>query len=192
MKTIKGTLTEQNLLKAFAGESQVRNRYTYFSEIAHAEGYEQIAAIFEETSLHEKEHAKRFFNYLEGGEVAVTASFHAGIIGSTKDNLVSAATGEYDEWSILYPAYAEVAQSEGFYDIAETFRQICVGERGHEARYLQLLERLDRGDFFVREEPTIWFCRNCGYVSAKSNKAPELCPACKHPKSYFEPQRYNY
>ncbi|MFI3319690.1 MAG: rubrerythrin [Rikenellaceae bacterium] len=192
MKSIKGTLTEQNLLKSFAGEGQARNRYTYFASVAKKEGYEQISAIFTETADQEKEHAKKFFKYLEGGEVTITASFPAGAIRSTHDNLMEAASGENEEWNILYPEFAKVAESEGFMEIAETFRQIAIAESEHEYRYLKLLQRINDGNFFERKEATRWQCRNCGYVSAESTTAPDLCPACKHPQAYFEPKRENY
>ncbi len=192
MKSIKGTLTEQNLLKSFAGEGQARNRYTYFASVAKKEGYEQIAAIFTETADQEKEHAKKFFKYLEGGEVTITASFPAGAIRSTHDNLMEAASGENEEWNILYPEFAKVAETEGFMEIAETFRQIAIAESEHEYRYLKLLQRINDGNFFERKEPTRWQCRNCGYVSEESTTAPDLCPACKHPQAYFEPKRENY
>lgn len=191
MKTIKGTQTEQNLLKAFAGESQARNRYTYFASKAKKEGYEQIAAIFTETADQEKEHAKRFFKYLEGGEVTITAAFPAGVIGSTQENLLAAAQGEHEEWADLYPQFAEVADAEGFPEIAETFRRVSVAEAEHERRYLKLLSRLSEGDFFRRDGKIWWQCRNCGYV-CEASEAPEMCPACQHPKAYFEPRRENY
>lgn len=191
MKTIKGTQTEQNLLKAFAGESQARNRYTYFASKAKKEGYEQIAAIFTETADQEKEHAKRFFKYLEGGEVTITAAFPAGVIGSTQENLLAAAQGEHEEWADLYPQFAEVADAEGFPEIAETFRRVSVAEAEHERRYLKLLSRLSDGDFFRRDGKIWWQCRNCGYV-CEASEAPEMCPACQHPKAYFEPRRENY
>lgn len=191
MKSIKGTRTEQNLLKAFAGESQARNRYTYFASVAKKEGYEQIAAVFTETAEQEKEHAKRFFKFLEGGMVEITASYPAGKIGTTQENLLAAAEGENEEWSQLYPDFAQVAEEEGFDEIATAFRMIATVETEHERRYLKLLSRLSDGDFFERDGKIWWQCRNCGYV-VEAKKAPELCPACKHPQAYFEPKRENY
>jgi rubrerythrin len=187
-KSIKGTLTEQNLLKAFAGESQARSRYTFFASVAKKEGYEQIAAIFTETAEQEKEHAKRFFKFLEGGMLEITASFPAGIIGTTNENLAAAAAGENEEWTELYPKFADVAESEGFNAIAATFRNIAKVEAEHEKRYLKLLERVTDEKVFERDEEIEWQCRNCGYVH-KGNKAPEACPACLHPKAYFEPKK---
>lgn len=192
MESIKGTATELNLLKAFAGESQARNRYTYFASVAKKEGYVQISALFEETANQEKEHAKMFFKYLKGGEVTITATFPAGVIGTTAENLKAAADGEYEEWAEIYREGAEVAQSEGFPQIAETFRQISVAEREHEDRYRRLLARIEAGNFFEREEEQVWQCRNCGYISESSDTAPKVCPACKHPQAHFEPKRENY
>ncbi|MFR9554335.1 MAG: rubrerythrin [Rikenellaceae bacterium] len=192
MVTVKGTLTEQNLLKAFAGESQARNRYTFFASRAKKEGYEQIAGTFQETADQEKEHAEMFFKYLEGGEVVITASFPAGEILTTAENLRQAAEGEYEEWDVLYKEAAEVADREGFPEIAETFRRIAMVEMQHEKRYRKLLERLEAGNFFEREEPVVWQCRNCGYVTEESDTAPTLCPACKHAQAYFEPKKENY
>ncbi len=192
MASVKGTLTEQNLLKAFSGESQARNRYTFFASKARKEGYEQIAGVFQTTADQEKEHAETFFKYLEGGELTITASFPAGIISTTAENLQEAAAGEYDEWYNLYKEGAEVADKEGFPEIAETFRRIAMVESEHEKRYRKLLERLESGDFFTREESTVWQCRNCGYVTDESSTAPTLCPACKHPQAYFEPKAENY
>jgi rubrerythrin len=190
-KSIKGTKTEQNLLKAFAGESQARTRYTFFAGVAKKEGYEQIAAVFTETAEQEKEHAKRFFKFLEGGMLEITASFPAGIIGTTKENLTAAAAGENEEWSELYPQFADVAEQEGFKAIAATFRNIAKVEAEHEKRYLILLERVTAEKVFEREEEIEWQCRNCGYVHT-GTKAPEACPSCLHPKSYFEPKKENY
>lgn len=192
MKSVKGTATEQNLLKSFAGESQARNRYTFFASVAKKEGYEQISGIFMETAEQEKEHAKRFFKYLEGGDVTITASYPAGIISTTAENLKAAAAGEHEEWDILYADFAKVADEEGFPEIAETFRQIAKVEAEHERRYLKLLSRIEAGNFFVREEPTTWQCRNCGYVLEGTTEAPEKCPACAHPQAYFEPKKENY
>lgn len=191
MKSIKGTMTEQNLLKSFAGESQARNRYTFFASVAKKEGYEQISGIFMETAEQEKEHAKRFFKYLEGGDLTITASYPAGVIGTTAENLLAAAQGEHEEWDVLYAEFAEVADKEGFPEIAETFRQIATVEAEHEKRYLKLLSRITDGDFFVRDNEIWWQCRNCGYV-LKAKEAPLKCPACAHPQAYFEPKKENY
>ena len=191
MESIKGTLTEQNLLKAFAGESQARNRYTYFASVAKKEGYEQIAAVFTETAEQEKEHAKRFFKYLEGGQATITAAYPAGRIGSTPENLLAAAQGEHEEWDVLYSGFAETAEQEGFAEIANTFRQIATVEAEHERRYLKLLSRITDGNFFVRDNEIWWQCRNCGYV-CKAKEAPLKCPACAHPQAYFEPKKENY
>ncbi|MDR1130543.1 MAG: rubrerythrin family protein [Prevotellaceae bacterium] len=187
-KSIKGTKTEQNLLKAFAGESQARTRYTFFASVAKKEGYEQISAIFTETAEQEKEHAKRFFKFLEGGMLEITASFPAGIIGTTKENLAAAAAGENEEWTELYPEFANVAEEEGFNAIAAAFRNIAKVEAGHEERYLRLLKRVTEEKVFEREEEIEWQCRNCGYVH-KGASAPEACPACLHPKAFFEPKK---
>ncbi|NDV47411.1 rubrerythrin family protein [Paludibacter sp. 221] len=191
MKSLKGTQTEKNLLQSFAGESQARMRYTYFSSVAKKEGYEQIAAIFLETAEQEKEHAKKFFKYLEGGKVEFTASFPAGVIGTTAENLLAAAMGENEEWSEDYPRFAEVADQEGFPNIANTFRKIASVEAHHESRYRRLLERLENGTTFSREEETDWQCRNCGYVHT-GKEAPKACPACAHPQAYFEVEKQNY
>lgn len=190
-KTLKGTRTEQNLLKAFAGESQARSRYTFFAKQAKKEGYEQIAAVFMETAEQEKEHAKRFFKFLEGGMVEITATYPAGIIATTAENLLAAAEGELEEWDILYKEFAEVAEEEGFKRIATAFKMIGKVEAEHEARYRRLLARLNEEKFFEREEAIEWQCRNCGYVHT-GKKALENCPACDHPKSYFEPKKDNY
>lgn len=191
MKSIKGTMTEQNLLKAFAGESQARNRYTFFASVAKKEGYEQIAGVFMETAEQEKEHAKRFFKYLEGGPLTITASYPAGIIGTTTENLLAAAEGEHEEWDVLYAEFGDVAEKESFPEIANTFRQIAKVEAEHEKRYLKLLSRITDGNFFVRDNEIWWQCRNCGYV-IKAKEAPLKCPACAHPQSYFEPKKENY
>lgn len=190
-KSIKGTRTEQNLLKAFAGESQARSRYVFFASKAKKEGYEQIAGVFAETAEQEKEHAKRFFKYLEGGDATITASYPAGRIGSTPENLLAAAQGEHEEWDVLYSSFAETAEQEGFADIANTFRQIAKVEAEHESRYLKLLSRITDGNFFVRDNEIWWQCRNCGYV-CKAKEAPLKCPACNHPQAYFEPKKENY
>ena len=189
--SIKGTKTEQNLLKSFAGESQARSRYTFFASVAKKEGYEQIAGVFMETAEQEKEHAKKFFKYLEGGMGEITASYPAGIISTTAENLKAAADGENEEWADLYPEFAQIAQEEGFPQIANTFRQIAKVEAEHEARYRKLLERVETGKVFERDEEIEWQCRNCGYV-LKGKKAPMKCPACEHPQAYFEPKKNNY
>ena len=189
--SIKGTRTEQNLLKSFAGESQARSRYTFFASVAKKEGYEQIAGVFMETAEQEKEHAKKFFKYLEGGMVEITASYPAGMISTTAENLKAAADGENEEWADLYPEFAKIADEEGFPQIANTFRQIAKVEAEHEARYRTLLGRVEAGKVFEREEEIEWQCRNCGYV-IKSKKAPMKCPACEHPQAYFEPKKNNY
>ena len=190
MKSVKGTRTEKNLLTSFAGESQARNRYTYFASAAKKEGYEQIAAIFTETAEQEKEHAKRMFKYLEGGCVEITASFPAGVIGSTADNLRAAAAGENEEWSKDYPMFADIADEEGFPEIAAMYRNISVAERGHEERYLALLRNVESGKVFAKDEKTVWQCRNCGYIH-EGTEAPEACPACLHPQAYFEVKKTN-
>ncbi len=191
MKSIKGTRTEQNLLKAFAGESQARTRYTFFSSVAKKEGYEQIAAVFMETAEQEKEHAKRFFKFLEGGDLEITATYPAGKIGTTTENLLAAAKGENEEWDVLYPEFAKIADEEGFPAVAVAFRRISEVEAEHERRYLKLLSRITDGDFFKRDGEIWWQCRNCGYI-CKATEAPEICPACLHAKAYFEPMKDNY
>ncbi len=188
---LKGTQTEKNLLTAFAGESQARNRYTYFASQARKEGYEQIAAIFEETANQEKEHAKREFKFLEGGEVEIAAAFPAGVIGNTVENLKAAAAGEHYEHTEMYPGFAETAEKEGFAEIAAVFRSIAIAEERHEERYLALAKNITEGLVFKREKPVRWVCRNCGYVQ-EGPEAPELCPACAHPKSYYELEATNY
>ncbi len=190
-KSIKETRTEQNLLKAFAGESQARSRYVFFASKAKKEGYEQIAANFLETAEQEKEHAERFFKFLEGGEVAITASYPAGPIGTTQENLLAAARGENEEWDILYREFDRVAEEEGFPEIAAAFRMISVVEAEHERRYLKLLSRLTDGDFFKRDGKIRWQCRNCGYT-CEAEEAPKICPACLHAQAYFEPRKENY
>jgi rubrerythrin len=191
MGSIKGTKTEQNLLAAFAGESQARNRYTYFASVACKEGYEQIASIFLETADNEKEHAKRFFKYLEGGDVEITASYPAGIIGDTATNLESAAEGEQLEWSKLYRDSEEVARQEGFENIANQFKEIAEVEQEHEKRYRKLLQNVKQGTVFNKDEPVKWKCRNCGYIY-DGNQAPVVCPACAHPQAYYELSSENY
>jgi len=188
---LKGTQTEKNLLTAFAGESQARNRYTYFASQARKEGYEQIAAIFAETSEQEKEHAKREFKFLEGGEVEIAAAFPAGVIGSTLENLKAAAAGEHYEHTEMYPDFAETADKESFAEIAEVFRNIAVAEKRHEERYNTLAKNIADGLVFKRQKPVRWVCRNCGYVY-EGPEAPEVCPACAHPRSYYELEAANY
>ncbi len=188
---MKGTQTEKNLLKSFAGESQARNRYTYYASVAKKEGYEQIAAIFTETAEQEKEHAKRFFKYLEGGMVEITATFPAGVISTTAENLRAAADGENEEWTELYPEFASIAETEGFAEIAAVFRAIAKVEAMHEERYRKLLARVEAESVFSRDEDTEWQCRNCGYVHTGS-EAPEMCPACAHRQAYFEEKKSNY
>jgi len=191
MKSIKGTRTEQNLLKSFAGESQARNRYTYFASVAKKEGYEQIAAIFEETANQEKEHAKRMFKYLEGGMVEITATYPAGVISTTEENLKEAAGGEHEEWTELYPTFAQIAEEEGFDAIAAMYRMISIAEKGHEERYLALMHNVHENEVFDRIDEVTWQCRNCGFI-CKGRTAPELCPACLHPQAYFEVKKENY
>ena len=190
-KSVKGTKTEQNLLKAFAGESQARNRYTFFASAAKKEGYEQVAGVFLETAEQEKEHAKRFFKFLEGGMLEITAAFPAGIIGTTTQNLLAAAEGEQEEWDIIYKEFADTAEEEGFSKIATVFRMIARVEAEHEARYRKLLANILDGSIFNKEEEIEWQCRNCGYVH-KGKGAPDRCPACEHPQAYFEPKKTNY
>ena len=190
-KSLKGTKTEQNLLKAFAGESQARTRYEFFASVAKKEGLEQISAIFTETAGQEKEHAKRFFKFLEGGDVEIQATYPAGIIGNTAENLKAAAMGENEEWSILYPEFAKVAEEEGFKEIATAFKMIATVEVQHEKRYLKLLENLEKGIVFEKDGEVYWMCRNCGYIH-KGKKAPQECPACVHPQAFFEIKKENY
>ena len=188
---LKGTQTEKNLLAAFAGESQARNRYSYFASQAKKEGYEQIAAIFEETANQEKEHAKREFKFLQGGEVEITAAFPAGIIGTTIENLKAAAAGEHYETTEMYPGFAEVADKEGFAEIAAFFRSIAVAEKRHEGRYIALAKNIADGRVFKRQKTVRWVCRNCGYVH-EGAEPPDTCPACAHPQSYYELEAANY
>ncbi|HID73637.1 MAG TPA: rubrerythrin family protein [Thermoplasmata archaeon] len=185
MASVKGTRTERNLLAAFAGESQARNRYTYFAKVAKKEGYEQISAIFLETAENEREHAKRFFSYLEGGMVEIQATYPAGVIGTTLENLKAAAAGENEEHTVLYPEAARVAEEEGFPEIAALFRNVASVEVNHERRYLALIENIEKGRVFQREGTVLWKCRNCGYIH-EGPAAPEICPACRHPQAYFE------
>jgi len=191
MKSIKGTETEKNLLKSFAGESQARNRYTMFSRQAQSEGFEQIAAIFLETAEQEKEHAKRFFSFLEGGMVEITATYPAGKVGTTAENLLASANGENEEWKEIYPHFAQVAENEGFENIAIVFRKIASAEAEHEKRYRRLLQRLETQTVFARNEEITWQCRNCGFVF-HGKEAPKACPACAHPQAFFEEEKQNY
>ena len=190
-QSLKGTKTEQNLLKAFAGESQAKNRYEFFAKQARKEGYEQIAAIFQETALQEQSHAKRFFRFLEGGMVEITAAYPAGIIGTTAENLKAAAEGENEEWTDLYPSFAEIAKEEGFPEVATAFKMIAKVEAEHERRYLKLLQNLSEDKVFIKDGKVWWKCINCGYVY-ESEKALENCPACLHPKAYMQIREENY
>jgi len=190
-KSVKGTQTEKNLLTSFAGESQARMRYTYFASVAKKEGYEQIAAIFTETADQEKEHAKRMFKWLEGGMVEITASYPAGVIGTTAENLKAAAAGENEEWTTDYPHFADVADEEGFPAIAAMYRNIAIAEKAHEERYLAFLSNLENDTVFKKEEETVWQCRNCGFVHT-GKEAPKACPACLHPQAHFEVKKNNY
>jgi len=185
MGKIKGTRTEKNLLAAFAGESQARNRYTYFAGQARKDGFVQIADIFVETAEQEKEHAKRFFKFLEGGDLEISATFPAGVVGATLDNLKAAAAGENHEHTSIYPGFARVAEEESFKDVAATFRAVSVAEKQHEKRYLELAANIEAGRVFKRAAPATWRCRNCGYLHV-GLAAPELCPACLHPQAHFE------
>lgn len=190
-KSIKGTRTEKNLATSFAGESQARMRYTYFASAAKKEGFEQISAIFTETADQEKEHAKRMFKWLEGGMVEITASYPAGVIGTTLENLKAAAAGENEEWSLDYPRFADIADEEGFPAIAKMYREIAVAEKGHEERYRAFVKNIEEGKVFKKDVETVWQCRNCGYVHV-GTEAPEICPACLHPQAYFEVKKNNY
>ncbi len=190
-KSLKGTQTEKNLCMSFAGESQARNRYTFFASVAKKEGYEQIAAIFTETADQEKEHAKRMFKWLEGGMVEITATFPAGVIGTTLENLKAAAAGENEEWTEAYPHFADVAEEEGFPAIAKMYREISVAEKGHEERYKAFAKNIEEGKVFAKDEEVVWQCRNCGYIFV-GKEAPEICPACLHPQAYFEVKKTNY
>ncbi|NLK41717.1 MAG: rubrerythrin family protein [Planctomycetes bacterium] len=189
--SVKGTQTEKNLLTGFAGESQARNRYTYFASQAKKEGYEQIAAIFLETADQEKEHAKRLYKFLEGGEVEIVGTFPAGVIGTTEENLQEAANGENYETTQMYPGFAKVAEQEGFTEIAAVFRKIAVAEARHRDRYIALRKNIQTGQVFKREKPQRWVCRNCGYVH-EGTEAPKSCPACAHPQAFFELEAANY
>jgi rubrerythrin len=188
---MSGSRTEKNLLTAFAGESQARNRYTYFASQAKKEGFEQIAFIFEETANQEKEHAKRYFKFLPGGETEVQWSFPAGKIGTTLENLLAAAAGENHEHTEMYPGFARVAREEGFEEVARAFEAICVAERQHEKRYRDVAANIEAGRVFSREEKAVWRCRNCGYLH-EGDEAPDSCPACLHPQAYFELLGENY
>jgi rubrerythrin len=190
-KSIKGTKTEKNLLKSFAGESQARNRYTYFASAARKEGYEQIANIFTETAENEKEHAKVFFKYLEGGDVEITASYPAGIIKDTKTNLEEAAAGENIEWTVLYSDFSLVAKGEGLPEISRSFEEIAKVERFHESRYRRLINNIANKEVFKKKASVKWHCINCGYI-AEGNEAPKECPACRHPQSYYEVLAENF
>jgi len=189
--SIKGTKTEQNLLKSFAGESQARNRYTFFAGKAKKEGFEQIAAFFEETAAQEKEHAKLFFKFLEGGMVEITATYPAGVIGSTAENLLAAAEGENEEWDLLYPEFAQIAEEEGFPKIANAFKLVATVEKRHEERYRKLLQNLENDEVFKRSNKMEWACRNCGYIH-NDEKAPNICPCCDHPQAHFELKADNF
>lgn len=188
---LEGSQTEKNLLAAFAGESQARTRYTFFSSAAKKEGYEQISAIFQETSDNEKEHAQLFFNHLKGGMVQIQATYPAGMTGPTAQNLLAAAEGEKLEWGTLYPAFGDIAEKEGFPDVAKTFRSVAKVEAYHERRYRKLLTSIEQGRVFKKDAPIKWKCRNCGFVF-EGAEAPEKCPVCSHPRSYFEVWVENY
>jgi rubrerythrin len=190
-KSLKGTRTEQNLLKSFAGESQARNRYEFFASVARKEGFEQIANIFMETALQEKEHAKRFFKFLEGGMTEITASYPTGKIGTTKENLKAAAEGEHEEWGDIYPDFSETAMKEGFPEIATAYKMIAKVEAEHERRYLKLLQNISEDQVFMKKGKVWWKCLNCGYVY-ESAKALEICPACLHPKAFMQMREENY
>jgi rubrerythrin len=190
-KSIKGTKTEKNLLASFAGEAQARNRYTFFASAAKKEGYEQISRFFLETAENEKEHAKVFFKYLEGGEVEITASYPAGVIGDTKSNLEAAAAGENMEWTVLYADAAKIAQEEGFPDVARSFEEIAKVEKFHESRYRKLAANIAKGEVFRKKTSIKWHCINCGYIY-EGDEAPKECPACKHPQAYYEILAENY
>ncbi len=191
MKSLQGTQTEKNLLKAFAGESQAKMRYDFFAKQAKKEGLEQISAIFTETGLNEKEHAKRFFKFLEGSLVEITASYPAGKIGTTLENLKMSAEGENEEWTELYPHFADIADEEGFPEVAKAFRMIAKAEEAHETRFKKLYENLEAGKVFKIDETVVWKCRNCGYLH-EGSFAPEECPSCLHPQAYFEIAAFNY
>jgi rubrerythrin len=191
MESIKGSQTEKNLLKSFAGESQAKNRYTFFAKAAHTEGYEQIAAFFEETARQEESHAKQFFRFLEGGAVEITATYPAGTIGTTAENLLAAAEGENEEWTVLYKEFEEVAEKEGFKRIATVFKLIASVEAEHEKRFRKLLKNIEEGRVFARKEEIVWVCRKCGY-HYKGKRALKNCPLCAHPEGFFEEEQANY
>lgn len=191
MSSLKGTETEKNLLKSFAGESQAKNRYEFFAKVAKKEGYEQISANFLETARQEQQHAKTFFKFLEGGDLEITARYPAGKIGTTVENLKAAAMGENEEWSELYPEFAEIAKKEGFKDIAAKFKAIAEAEMVHEQKYLDFLKNIEEGKVFEREEKVTWYCRNCGYQHT-GTKAIKICPSCDHPQAHFEIKKSNY
>jgi rubrerythrin len=191
MKSIKGSRTEKHLVMSFAGESQARMRYTYFSKTAKKEGFEQIAAIFLETAEQEREHAERMFKWLEGGMVEITASYPAGVIGTTMENLRAAAAGEHEEWSDDYPMFADVAEEEGFPAIAAMYRNISIAEKAHEERYLSLLKNVEEHKVFKKDGKVYWQCRNCGFIT-EDIEAPKACPACLHPQAYFEVMKENF
>jgi rubrerythrin len=185
MPTIKGTQTEKNLLKAFAGESQARNRYTYAASVAKKEGYEQIAGVFQETADQEKQHAKRFFRFLEGGMVEITAAYPAGLTGTTIENLKAAAAGEHEEYSILYPEFARIAKEEGFPQVAAQFNSVSKAEQNHERRYRLVLENLEKSSVFKKNADVKWICRECGYIH-EGPEAPKICACCDHPQAFFQ------
>ena len=191
MKSLKGTQTEKNILTAFVGESQARNRYTYYGTKAKKEGFVQIAMIYEETANQEREHAKRLFKFLEGGDVEISGAFPAGIIDTTAENLKNSAAGENHEWTQMYPEFAEIAWDEGFDEIASAFESIAVAEKQHEKRFLGLLDNVQNGTAFKKDKPVVWRCLNCGYVF-EGNNAPPKCPACDHPQKYFEVAAENW
>jgi len=191
MGSIKGTKTEQNLLKSFAGESQASNRYEFAAKVAKKEGFEQISAIFQETANHERQHAKSFFRYLEGGALEITATYPAGIIDNTMGNLKAAAAGENEEWTELYPEFAATAKEEGFPEIAALYNAVAKVEEGHDKRYSKLIENLENGMVFEKEDEVYWMCRKCGYIH-KGKTAPNKCAACAHPQGYFEVKQGNY
>jgi rubrerythrin len=190
-KSIKGSKTEQNLLKAFAGESQARNRYTYFSSVARKEGFQQIANIFQETADNEKEHAKVFFSHLEGGDLEITATYPAGSIKDTRSNLEGAAAGEKAEWTAIYPEFGKIARDEGYPEVARSFDQIAKAEKFHEGRYRKLIDNVSKGETFKRQGAVKWHCINCGYVF-EGAEPPKECPACRHPQAYYEILAENY
>ena len=191
MKSLKGTQTEKNILTAFAGESQARNRYDYFAGKAKNDGYVLVQEIFVETALQEKEHAKRLFKFLEGGDVEITAAYPAGVIAGSEANLIAAASGENHEHTEMYPSFASVAEKEGFSEVAAVMRQIAVAEAYHEKRFLALAKDIKEGRMFVRSKPTVWRCLNCGCL-VEGDHAPEMCPACAHPKAYFAELNYSF